>query len=93
MSAPVIAFFKPSSLGRYPVIFWKNVGMSSAWPGSGLGRMTTPVGKTTYRDGGDMRQVCSDAGSIHDIVEGKLVDEGARLEEEGQWLCEVSTKA
>ena len=37
-------------------------------------------------DGGDVREVGSDAGGVDDIVEAEVVDEGAGLEEEGEGL-------
>ena len=37
-------------------------------------------------DGGNVRKVGGHAGGVDDIVEGKLVDERASLEEEGQRL-------
>jgi hypothetical protein len=40
----------------------------------------------TYRLRGDVRQISSDTGGVDDIVEGKLVNEGAVLEKQGQRL-------
>lgn len=33
-----------------------------------------------------MREIGGDAGGVDDIVQGKLIDEGRELEEEGQRL-------
>jgi hypothetical protein len=44
----------------------------------------------SYRWAGDVGQVGSDTGRVHNIVESELSDELARLEEEGQWLCHVN---
>lgn len=38
------------------------------------------------RDGRDVGEICGDTGGVDDIVEAKVVDERARLQEEGQWL-------
>jgi hypothetical protein len=40
----------------------------------------------TYGLGGDVRQISSDARGVDDIVESKLVNEGAVLEKQGQRL-------
>lgn len=45
---------------------------------------------STYGDGGDVRQVGGDTGSVDDIVERELVDEGRDLEEEGQRLANAT---
>jgi hypothetical protein len=52
-----------------------------------------------YRGGGDVGQVGRNTGSVDDIVEGELVDEGRSLEEEGQrldcsqlWISRGSTE-
>ena len=37
-----------------------------------------------------MGEVGGDTGSVDDIVEGEVVDERARLEEEGQWLSDTT---
>jgi hypothetical protein len=42
--------------------------------------------KSTYRGGGDVREIGGDAGRVDDIVEGKLIDERRCLEKKGQWL-------
>ena len=38
------------------------------------------------RNGADVRQVGGDAWGVDDIVEGEVVDERARLEEQREWL-------
>jgi len=38
----------------------------------------------------DVGEVGGDTGSVDDIVEGEVVDERARLEEEGQWLSDAA---
>jgi hypothetical protein len=45
---------------------------------------------SSYCWAGDVGQVGSDTGRVHDIVEGELGDKLAGLEEEGQWLCGVN---
>lgn len=40
----------------------------------------------TYSDGGDVREIGSDTGGVDDIVESKLVNERACLQEERQGL-------
>ena len=45
---------------------------------------------STYGDGGDVRQVGGDTGSVDDIVERELVDEGREREEEGQRLANAT---
>lgn len=47
---------------------------------------TRVFGLDTYSGGGDMGKVGGNTRSVDDIVEGKLVDEGGELEEEGQRL-------
>lgn len=42
----------------------------------------------SYRGARNVRQVGSDTGRVHDIVEGELGDVLAGLEEERQWLDE-----
>jgi len=40
----------------------------------------------TYCDGRNVRKVGSNAGGVHDIVEGKLIHERTGLQEQGQGL-------
>lgn len=42
--------------------------------------------KCTHRSTGDVRQIGRDTGSVDDIVESKLIDEGAGLEKERERL-------
>jgi len=44
-------------------------------------------GGAAYSIGGDVRQVSGNTGSVDNIVEDELVNEGGELEEERQWLC------
>ena len=56
---------------------------------------TIVLGEVTIdlRDGGDVGQIGGDAGSVDDIVERKVVDQRAGLEEEGQWLANATRRA
>jgi len=42
----------------------------------------------TYGCGGDVGEVSSNTGGVHDIVEGELIDEGAQLHKQGKRLAE-----
>lgn len=43
-------------------------------------------GREAYGNGGDVREIGGDTGSVDNIVEGELIDERAGLEEEGERL-------
>lgn len=43
-------------------------------------------GLVTYGNGGDVREVSGDTGSVDDIVEGKLVNQRGSLEQEREGL-------
>lgn len=43
----------------------------------------------TYGVGRDVREISGDTWSVHNIIEGELVDEGTELEEQGQRLSKA----
>jgi hypothetical protein len=56
-----------------------------AWHGSR--RSGTPSKRLgAYRGGGDVGEIGGNTGSVDNIVQSQLVDEGTGLEEEGQRL-------
>jgi hypothetical protein len=70
-SAPVKACFKPSSFGRYPLIFYPVFSILSAnahW-------------SSAYCFAGDVREIGGNAGCVDNIKESELVNMGASLEE------------
>ena len=44
----------------------------------------------THSGCGDVRDIGSNTGSVDNIVEGELRDEGGGLEEEGEWLSDTT---
>jgi hypothetical protein len=45
-------------------------------------------GVVTYGNGGDVREIGSDTGGVHNIVQSKLIDKRARLQQERERLQE-----
>jgi len=52
--------------------------------------MGRDVCDASYRGGGNVGQIGSNARGVDDIIESELVDQLAGLEEKGQRLCVVS---
>lgn len=69
MSAPCNAFSKPSSLGRYPEIRFS----CQFW--------FSYIIRGFYRDSRDMREICSNAGSVDNIVKREVINERGQLAE------------
>ena len=42
----------------------------------------------SYSGGGNVGEISCDTGGVDNIVEGELVNQGAVLEQQGQWLLE-----
>jgi hypothetical protein len=74
-SAPVRAFLRPSSAGRYPEIFWH----------CSVPALSDDL-EASYGRGGYVGQICGHAWGIDDIVEIKLIDVGRGLAQEREWL-------
>jgi len=88
MSAPVNAFFMPSSFGRKPSIFCDQR-FSALLFGRWQNRSWFCPG-TTHGRCGDVGKVGCDTGSVDNIVERELVDQRRRLEEERQRLANTA---
>jgi hypothetical protein len=48
-------------------------------------------GSVTYRVGGDVGQIGSDTGAVHDIVERKLINERRELQKERKGLRDIGS--
>ena len=86
MSAPVKAFFMPSSLGRKPSTFC-TLRFSSV-PGDVRGQGAATG--NTHGGCGDVRKIGCDTGCVDNIIEREVVDQGRRLEEEREGLANTA---